>query len=331
MKKILTLILVVVLTFSVVGCSETQETIEDMVEEIVEMEAFDTTPTIEKTVLYDDNNIKITANELTYGNSSASLNVTFENHTEKELNFLSATNSYCVNSVNGYSTGEGYVNEDIAAGQSLTRDIDFDFYTLNTFGITKIADIVIGFDIPDADNNSIYTGALQLKTSIADSYDYSINTYRKAINSGAYESKFECKLLSFKDDVLYDNNGIRIVSIASLMNKDGEPALFIEIENDSTEKATTTIKEVYVNGRSVYDSTWSRDFVSSKKTLIESINLSNLVKKYEGNFEDVSSISEIKFTFAIKSESSPGFWYEYDHTQEITIELPDIEIPQKED
>ncbi len=320
MKKIITLVLLVMFVLAFAGCSETQKAIE----EIVKMEDFDKSAKIEEVVIYDDNDVKITANKLTYEENSVNLSVTLENNKETDLSFLCGTMGYCVNSINGYAVCEGYLNEDIVAGDSVTKDITFPIDNLNAYGITKIADVIIGFQIQDADYNYFYTGPLQIKTSIADSYDYSTNTYREVIKSGAYENRFEYSLNNLDEKVLFDEGEVSIVSTAVLTNKDNDPILLVEMKSDSAEIVRFKIKDMYINGKSVYESMWSGNMIPSEKTFVESINLSKLAQKYEGNFDDVSTISEIKFTFSIEN----AFYNKakIDYSKDITLKLSDIKV-----
>lgn len=315
MKKILAIILSLALVLSLAAC-ENEKTLEN----------FDTGATIKETVIYNENNIKITANELTYGSFSAELSVTIENNSDKNLSFICGSSGYNANSINGYMVEDGYLNCEIAAGQSETDVISFSFNSLNVYGITSIADIEIGFNIRDDDYNSTYTGPIQIKTSLADSYDYSINRYQKVVNNGAFEDKFDCKINYFADDNLYENYNICITSAAVMTNVDGEPALLLEIENNSNGRISVNTKEMYLNNCLVYDSLWSSDSINANKKYIVNMSLSDLAKKYEGDFADISKISEISFTFSV-GES----WHKSADTQKINISLPDIEIPAKEE
>lgn len=107
-----------------------------------------------------------------------------------------------------------------------------------------------------------------------------------------------------------------------MTNIDGEPALLLEIENNSNGRVFANIKEVYLNDCLVYDYLWSSNGINVNKKSIVDISLSNLVDKHEGDIADVSKISDISFTFSIGEN-----WYEAEDTQKISISLPDIEVP----
>ncbi len=314
MKKILAMVLSLMFVLSLMACGENAT-----------LEEFSTDATIEKTIIYDDNNIKITANELTYGTFSAELSVTIENNGDTDLSFVCGSSGYHVNSVNGYMVDDGYLNCDVAAGETANDVIEFDFSSLSIYGITSIADMEIGFDISDDDYNSIYTGPLQIKTTIADTYDYSVNRYQKIINNGAFENEFECTVDYFSDDDLYNEHNIYVTSAALMTNKDGESALLLEIENKSSGRIHISTEEVYINETLVYESLWSSDSVNANKSYVIDISLSSLVNQYEGDVSDITNISEISFTFGIGEK-----WYETDDSQKISVSLPDITVPVEE-
>lgn len=137
-----------------------------------ELREFKKGATIEETVLVDENGVKITATELTYGNYSAEVALLIENNSDKDLSFIANSIGYSCNSVNGYMVPEGYLNCDVAAGKKASDTISIGYDTLMLYGIFEIADIEIGFDISDDDYNHTYTGPITLRTSAADGYDY---------------------------------------------------------------------------------------------------------------------------------------------------------------
>lgn len=290
------------------------------------MEEFNTEATIGKTVIYDENNIKITADELAYSAFSADLSVTIENKTDKNLSFVCGSSGYCVNSVNGFMVDCGYMNSDIAAGQSESGVISFDFNSLNTYGITEIADMEIGFSISDDDYNYIYTDPLQIKTSIADEYDYSTNKYQEVVTNGALENRFDCKVNYFSDETLYEKYDICINSACVITNKDGESSLLLETENNSSGDIFAQTEEIYLNNCLVYDSTWTSDRIGAGKKCITEISLNDLSEKYDGEFSDISDISEISFTFGVGEK-----WYKAEDTKQITVSVPNIKISAEEE
>lgn len=176
MRKIISLMLALLLVLSMAACGSTNEggstdastgtpatdsqpeanPSDDDPQIEVEPREFKKTATIEETVLVDENGVKITAKELTYGNYAAELTLVIENNSEKDLSFIANSIGYSCNSINGYMVPEGYLNCDVAAGKKANDTISIGYDTLMLYGIYEIADIEIGFDISDDDYNHTY-------------------------------------------------------------------------------------------------------------------------------------------------------------------------------
>lgn len=288
---------------------------------------FKTEATIEETVLYDENGIKITATALNYKSFSAELALSLQNNTEKNLSFVCGSMGYSVNSVNGYMIQDGYLNCDVAPGETSEQTLSISVNTMLAYGITEIADMEIGFDISDEEYNSNYTGPLQIKTSAAESYDYSVDSYQKCIKSKSLEKKFDCTINSFSEEVLYDNYNIKIISAAVLTNKDGEVSLGLETENNNSDGVRATIKNISFNNIPVYEYTWTSDVINANKKDILDISLSDLADKYEGEFSDISTVTNISFTFSVGEENG----YKNEDSKTINISLPKITLQTNEE
>lgn len=166
-----------------------------------DLKPFATDATIEETVLMDENDVRIVATELEYGNNMVQLKLLIENNSGKDLSFVSGSLGYNCNSVNGYMVEEGYMNADVTAGNKANETVSFSMDGLRLYGITEVADIQIGFSISDADFNRFYSGPRQVKTSAADTYDYSGDTYKEAMSSGALEKKYNFSVDYFGERV----------------------------------------------------------------------------------------------------------------------------------
>lgn len=101
-----------------------KEKAEDEEKEVT-IESFKTTATIEETVLYDENNVKITATGLNYTDYVAELNVMIENNGDKDLSFICNSVGYNCNAINGYMVDDGYLSADVAAGKKANETISF--------------------------------------------------------------------------------------------------------------------------------------------------------------------------------------------------------------
>ena len=128
--------------------------------------------TIEETVLFEDDNIRIIAESLDFKYNSPYLHLKFENNGDKALSFVSGSIGYSGNSVNGYMVDGFYVNVDVEPGKTALEETYVNGDLLNILGIEKIKEIGIGFDIKDSDyNDYAQTGPLYIATSDADGAD----------------------------------------------------------------------------------------------------------------------------------------------------------------
>ena len=164
---------------------------DDTPQSSFETREFNKGATIEETVLVDENGVKITATELTYGNYAAELTLVIENSSDKDLSFIANSVGYSCNSVNGYMVPEGYLNCDVAAGKKANDSISISYDTLMLYGMFEIADIEIGFDISDDDYNHTYTGPRTILTTATDGYDYGTPVYRENIASKKSQAVME--------------------------------------------------------------------------------------------------------------------------------------------
>lgn len=281
MKKILVTALGVVMTLCMVACGnelgtmaedvETEvigaETSEDLVETTetigmpteaepeveveekakAEVPGFDTSYNIEETVLVDENDVKITATGLNYTDYAVEVNLLLENNSDKNLTIYTGSVGYSPNAVNGYMLS-GYMYTEVAAGKKTNETISYNFNELAVYGITQIADLQLGFEIKDEDYEGFKTGPKQVKTAAADSYDYSANTYAESVRGGIAESIFDYEVNYFAEDVLYEQNGVSVVSQALMTNADGEQAVFLEVVNNSEETVYVAGSNISLNG-----------------------------------------------------------------------------------
>ena len=209
---------------------------------------FDKTQNIEQTVLYDKDNVVITANGLNYGEYEVEIDLTFENKSNKALEFVAESMGYSVNGVNGFMVEDGYLNLDVPAGGTENGKIGFSYSELLLLGISKIADVQVGFQISDDDYNYSYTGPLYAKTPLADKYDYNNKDYRKAIKSKSVKYTYNAEIAHFAEDVVYDSNGVSVISEVLMVNKDGDRNLMLEVKNATDRTVYFQTSELKANG-----------------------------------------------------------------------------------
>ena len=279
MKKILSTVLFLSLLVSLASCTTSSPEASSQTVSTgnsATLQEFQKTAMIEETVLYDAQDVRITATGLSYNSTSVDINLDIENNSNKDLSFTACTLGYSCNSVNGYMIPDGYLNCDVTAGKKANDTITLSYDALMVYGIFELSDIELGFTITDDDYNKIYTGPCPLKTSLADTHNYDTPYYREMITSKALQNAFAYSVSYFSDDALYDQNGISIVSSALCVNKDDETVLLLEIVNGSNETVDVTTSQVSVNGLGVYSGTWSIDMINPGKTCIATLSLSDM-------------------------------------------------------
>lgn len=281
---------------------------------------FAPTATMEETVLVDESGIKITATNLAYTAYSVKLGLTIENNTEQDLSFYSGTAVYSCNSVNGYMMSGGYLNTDVTAGKKTNETVTFDTAELELMGIRDIADIEIGFQVEDSDyDDYLLTGPRQIKTSLADSYDYTADTYRAAVADGSALKQMGVTVLYDTEEELYSQKEVRILSQTLVGNADGDRVLLVEVENGSAEGMGVFIGNGQLNGLSL-TGTWASDWVSPGKRRVLDLHLSSaLGETYRAAF-GIQEIGAVRYSVTLKDE-------DYDDLtlpQEVALELPGV-------
>lgn len=262
---------------------------------------FDPSAAIEETVLVDESDIKITATGIKYTAYDVKLSLAIENNSDQDLSFYSGTSGYNCNSINGYMVDNGYLNADIAAGKKSNETVSFSVDELTLLGFDDIADIELGFSITDSNyDDYLQTGPRQIKTSIADSYNYETDTYRQAVANNVLDGTFGFTLDCDSEEVVFDQKGIRVISQTLVTNSSGEQILLVEVENTTADMVYISIGNVALNGLSVQSGTWSTDWISAGKRRIIAMNLSNMLdESYQAAF-GLEDIGQITYTFEPK-------------------------------
>ena len=261
--------------------------------DFVALAPFKKEATIEETVLYNENDIKITATSLTYGNYSADLELNFENNSDKNLNFIAQSVGYSRNAINDTMLKDGYVNVDVAAGGTETDTMSFSYDDMMLYGITEIGTIQTGFCISDEDYNDIYTGAIDIKTTAANSVESGTPNFRKTMKSKALQYTYNVTLNYYSENEIYSSAGISLNTEVMITNKNGKQTLMIEEINNSDMDAWVYLNDIKVNDKLVYEGTLSPEIITPGKRAIGSIAISNLLdddKKKELGITDIESI-----------------------------------------
>lgn len=276
--------------------TETEKETEERTEEETEDVAFNTEGIIEETVLIDENNIKVTATELNYTKYDAELSIVIENNSDKDLNF----SSYACKSINGYMMHSGYFEVDVAAGKKANEVLQFRLKELQTYGITEIADIQLGIVTEDDDYNEVKYDPKQIKTALADSYDYETDTYQAAMKDKVIEDLFDYTVEYYEEDELYNQNDLRIVSKAVIEDDEGKKVVFLEFINDSSEIRWCRFTDVRFNNLVVSDGIWTTAALNPKSREIVELDTSLMLEPEWHEMFGISEIESVGFNFAMR-------------------------------
>lgn len=242
---------------------------------------------IEETVLYEENDIKITATgfdaDALFG---PELQLLIENNSAQNYVFQT---DYAV--VNGYMITD-LLSADVAAGKKSTESLTFMTATLERCGVSTITDIRMDIKVinPDTYQTLFTTGEITITTSAAGSYS---QTYD---DSGVE---------------IYNTNGIRIVAQQVTDDFLGKSALFY-IENNSSYHIGVSGDDVSVNGFMMTDLMYS-DVVPGAHDVTELTLLSSELE--ENGIED---ITELELSLRI---SDTDTYQTIDETGAITLTM----------
>lgn len=286
MKKLLVLLLAGYLLLSFAACNVSNDTtsnegdssasisssveseeVEETTSEVssaVETEGnsgFHTTGTIEETVLYEENNVKITATDIEYQMGECNVGLTIENNSEEDLSFSCGTMGYSCNVINGIMVDDGYMNCDVAAGKTAKESVRFSTSELMLYGIDRVAELRLGFTISNADYDSIYTTPVSIKTSLSDGYQQPMDSIKTALRNESLQKKLGFTVPFMQIEKYYEQNDVAVESAAVMENSNGEQVLLLEVVNDGEQTVYFVTENIFINGIAVCSYRWSGDSV----------------------------------------------------------------------
>ena len=264
---------------------------------------FDTGYTIAPTVIVDEKNVKITANSMYYTKSEVQLDVTFENNSSETYKFISGSLGYNCNSVNGYMIPDGYVNVSVEPGKKANKTISIDIDELLAYGITKIADMCISFEVEDDDYESFYPVSASLKTDAAASYDYTADTYMQTIKDGSYYSANGTALNAVSEEPVFERGGLKLLSQVQASNAGGEQLLMLEFENQTDRTILASISDVAVNGMIVTTGNWDTDRFLPHTRGVMTLTLTDMLDEPYWDVVGISDVFRVDYELTVKDEN----------------------------
>lgn len=229
--------------------------------------------TLEEKEIYNQDNIIVTATGLKMdGFWGPEITLLVENNSDKNLT-IQPRNS----SVNGYMI-DLQMSCDVAAGKKANDGMVISNSDLEKCGIDTIADIEFSLHIFESDSWESYvdTEPIKLTTSVGAGYQQ------------VYDDSGE---------VLYDNNGIKIIS-KGLLTDDSifGPQFITYIENNSDKGITVQVRDTSVNGFMI-DSSMSAEVASGKKQISAMSFLSSQLEENKiTEFKNIETSFHIFYT-----------------------------------
>lgn len=286
MKRTLAIILALMLAMSLVACGSSSSgevkepsnvTTGNNTEDTQQGEQAEksekpekTEVTISEAVLVDEAGVKITAKSLaTDGFFGPEIKLLIENNSGKDLTFQCRSAS-----VNGYMV-ETMMSVDVVNGKKANDSLTFMESDFEVCGIDAIADMEISFHIFDMAEWETYldTDAIQIKTSIADTFEYTYD------DSG---------------DLAYEGNGVKIV-VKGLAEDESifGPSIVVYIENTGDKDVTVQTRDVSINGFMV-DAMFSCDVVAGKRAV-------DTITFMESDLEEneITAIEDVELSFHV--------------------------------
>lgn len=280
MKKLLSLVLCLCLLLAGCGSQTFEETTEASTTKVVLPTAESTThptlslstepvieaPSLYESVVYDDGTYKLTAKEISVSDYSLKVKMLAENNSDRNVAF-----SGIYFTINGITTiGSMYIN--VAAGKKANDYISFNMETLENVGIHAPA-YIISKESQIVDTDSYKTIAnfdFDLKTSISDDYIQQVD------RSG---------------QTVYSSEGVTIKYRGVSSDSLGKEKLDFFIENTGNQDINVMVKDISVNGFTIYGNMCARAFENS--CIYDSVTF--LTKDIEAN--DIKSIEDVTIRF----------------------------------
>ena len=232
--------------------------------------------TIEETVVYDANSIKITAKEYTKDGGifgGEGIKFLIENNTDKNIRV-----GVKALIVNNYMMSDLFAPT-VAAGMKTNEVLEFSSTSLEKAGITSVGQVEIYFHIYDDDtwDEIDDPDVVVIKTSNYDKMQDNADT------SG---------------NVLFEEDGIKIVG--KFVDEDSfwGTAIVLYIENTSDKNISIYVDHVSINGFTV-DSIFAATVYAGRKSFDDITIFSSDLEK-----NGITSVDEVSLSFRIRDEES---------------------------
>lgn len=280
---------------------------------------------IEETVLYEENDLLITASNLTYTDYAVEIEIVIENNGSDNLNFQTGYEHIIVN---GFTFPDGYMSCDVSAGKKAKDIISLDYDEMMIYGIYELQQLAIGFRITDEDYESIDIVPVEVALTNTDPFVIDETAYQDAITNLATQNEYNYSVVHFAADTFYDCKNIRVLSQCLIKNQYDEILLLMEVFNDSTENIRFKVNNIAVNDLIIYGGGyWSSDAVLPGTRNIIEVNLSNLLTESYWELYGIENIASI----TVDASLTDTEYEEIESQSSISFIIPDVESSYSKD
>lgn len=100
----------------------------------------------------------------------------------------------------------------------------------------------------------------------------------------------------FSQDNLYNENGVKLLSSGLMVNRDGDTALLMELENTTNEIVYVSTSDIALNGLIVTSSTWSSDAINPGKRCIVDVDISSVLDSEYWEIYGIKTIDSVSLS-----------------------------------
>lgn len=119
---------------------------------------------------------------------------------------------------------------------------------LALYGITNLADVQLKFLAISDTMKGFESDIVSISTPLSQDYDYETDTYIEMMKQPEALEEIGCTLHYFQEKEVFNSEGVRIVSQATLKDYYGFESIYVEVVNDTNEAICGTIENMIVNG-----------------------------------------------------------------------------------
>ena len=284
-------------------------------------EAFDKTATVEETVLFDDQGIKITLNGLEFTPyDSIKLPLTIENTNDFDVTVTSGSIGSDINAINGYMVG-GYLYSSVSAGKKALEEMTLQIGQLEMYGIKGISEIQLAFEVKKSDHSTLLnTGAITVRTSLENANDIG---FCDAITNTSFQNRYGISVQELHANAPLESELAELKSVTIMYNEDGEQAFCIELENISDKSYNVEIRDTVINGILIWEGQYTRKTVTPGKRCVveaEFMNMTGDDNVYQ--LLGFDTITSIDMLIAFTDQE----YHEVGKQQQLIIKLEETDI-----